>query len=150
MNEDNAENNSGFWIGLIAGGLLGAGISYFLSFENKEEAKKKLLQKGRWLLENFEDIGEEIGERGKEIGSKAVERIAEVKQEVEEKVQDLPVIAQEAVENVQKAAEEAVANIVSAVEEKEAEVLAEKPVKAKTVASGKKFFFKRGGPLVKK
>lgn len=143
MNDENNESNNGFWIGLIVGGILGAGASYLLGIEDKEEAKKKLLQKGKWLLENFEEIGEKVEEKGEEIKEKATEQVAEVKKEVEEKVKDLPEIAQEAVENVQKAAQEAVENIVNAVEENE-EVLVEKPVKEKKASSGKRFFFKKG------
>lgn len=143
MNDENNENNNGFWIGLIVGGILGAGASYLLGIEDKEEAKKKLLQKGKWLLENFDEIGEGIKEKSLGVKDEAVQKVNEVKDEIEERVRDLPEIAEEAVENVQKAAEEAVENIVNAVEENE-EVLVEKPVKEKTASSGKRFFFKKG------
>jgi gas vesicle protein len=142
MSDEGPEGN-GFWIGLIVGGLLGAGASYLLGMENKEEAKKKLLEKGKWLLENFGEIGEEIKEKSLEVKDEAAERVSEVRDEIEEKVKDLPEIAEEAVENVQKAAQEAVTSIVNAVEAKEIESLSVKSEKEKTINPGKRFFFKK-------
>jgi len=125
--EGQVHHSSGFLIGLLVGGLLGAVAAYFAAAD--KEDKERLIAKGKELLGSIKDFGEEVKEKG--------ERVVE---EVKEKVEDFPEAAQDAVESVQVAAKEAIAKITQVADQTE----------NKARYPAKKFFLSRGKPLVKK
>jgi len=49
--------SSGFWLGVILGGVVGAAIAY-LATDDKSQLRKNLIKKGRVLLEHWDDFKE--------------------------------------------------------------------------------------------
>lgn len=125
--EGQVHHGSGFLIGLLVGGLLGAAAAYFAAAD--KEDKEGLVAKGRELWGNIKDFREGVGEKG--------EGVAE---EVKEKEEDFPDVAQDAVESVQVAAKEAIAKITQVAEKTE----------NKARYPTRKFFLSKGRPLAKK
>ena len=64
MANEEPHHNS-FWLGLVIGGLAGAVASYLAVADEKD--KKKLIAKGKEILESLEDLGKEAAEKGKEL-----------------------------------------------------------------------------------
>jgi len=67
MNENEERENSGFWLGLFIGGLVGAAAGYLLSSEDKKKALDELKKKGKALLENVGEWKEEMIDKGEEV-----------------------------------------------------------------------------------
>jgi gas vesicle protein len=108
MSNDEQQGN-GFWFGLAIGGLLGA-VGSYLSTTDKEQ-RKKLLAKGKQILEGLEDFGEEVWEKGGEIkksvavtAKKTKKTVGEVKPQIEETVgetsEEIEEIARQAIEKI--------------------------------------------------
>lgn len=95
--DNNEQHGSGFWFGLAIGGLVGAVGSYLLTTDEKE--RKKLLARGKQLLEGLEDFGEGALEKGEEIKDEVVAKVQKVTKVVEEKAPEIQEIVQEKVEN---------------------------------------------------
>jgi len=134
--------NSGFWLGMIFGGIVGAVVTY-LATEDKSQLKKSLLEKGKILLEHWDDFKDEVEEKGKKlekVEKKFVGELEETKEEAQEMIAEIPAVAQDAVERVQQEANEAIANIVKTADN--AEIQAHR--------QARKFFLSKGRPLVKK
>ena len=129
---------SGFWLGAIFGGLLGAGIAYLVT-EDKSQLRKNLIKKGKILLEHWDDFKEDAEKSGRKIERRAAAEFEDIKEGVQEKVEEIPVVAQEAVEKVQEEADKAIANIVKTADT--AEIQAHQ--------KARKFFLSKGKPLVK-
>jgi len=127
MTEDNNKDNNGFWAGLVVGGLIGAVAAYFLSSEDKEKLRKEIGKKGKLLLRNLEDFGQDAIDKGEEV-KEAIEDKAEL---IEKKVQKLPKVAHKTIADVQEAAQTVGGNINA------------------TKKSFKKFFSKKGKSLAK-
>lgn len=128
MNEEE-NNTSGFWLGMILGGAIGAVAGYLLSSKDKRQALEEIREKGKLLLENLGTFKDEIVEKGEKV-KKAVEA-------------ELPQTAKEAIEKVEKAAQEAVKNISESVKASDIYVDPRKK-------GFGKIFFKKGNALVKK
>ncbi len=149
MNEEE-NNTSGFWLGMILGGAIGAVAGYLLSSKDKRQALEEIKEKGKLLLENLGTFKDEIVERGERV-KKAVEmEVIEVAEEVKEAKEDfasemegVPQAAKEAIEKVEKAAQEAVKNISESVRTSNTHVDPRKK-------GFGKIFFKKGNALVKK
>jgi len=142
IEENNTSGNggsSGFWLGVILGGVVGAAIAY-LATEDKSQLRKNLIKKGKVLLEHLDDLKDDAADKGKEIQKEVVEKFDDVKENIQDKVEELPDIAQEAVEKVQEEANRAITQIVKTADN--AEVQAHK--------QARKFFLSKGRPLVKK
>lgn len=137
--EENSRTKSGFWLGMILGGLVGA-VAAYLAVDDKSELRKSLITKGKILLDHLEDFKDEAVEKGEEIKEGVVEKIKDVREEVQDKIEEIPEAAQEAVENVQEVANEAIAKIVKVADKTE----------ANTHKKARLFFLKKGKPLVKK
>lgn len=129
---------SGFWLGAILGGLLGAGIAYLVT-EDKSELRKNLIKKGKVLLEHWDDFKDDAEKTGRKIERKAAAEFADIKEGVVEKVDEIPTVAQEAVEKVQEEADKAIANIVKTADSAE----------SKAHRQARNFFLSKGKPLVK-
>ncbi len=132
-------SNTGFLLGAILGGIIGATIAY-LATDDKSQLRRNLIKKGKILLENLDDFREEAGERGKKIEKEVVKKIEEVKEELQDKIEQIPEVAQEAVETVQRAADKQVAKVVKVADKTE----------NKLHQNARKFFLKKGKPLAKK
>jgi len=130
--------SSGFWLGVILGGVVGAAIAY-LATDDKSQLRKNLIKKGRVLLEHWDDFKEDAERSGRKIEKKVAAEFEDVKEEVQGKVEEIPEVAQEAVENVQEEADKAIANIVKTADT--AEIQAHQ--------KARKFFLSKGKPLVK-
>lgn len=142
MADDNNQNGHNFLAGMVLGGLVGAVAAYFLSSEDKEELRKKIINKGKLLLDDIEEFKDKAVKTGGKISGEVIDRI----EEAGEKVQEIPEIAQEAVASVQKVAEAAMENIADTA--KEVEKSANKSVTTQKRKIGK-FFLKKGRSLVK-
>lgn len=137
--EENSRTKSGFWLGVILGGLVGA-VAAYLAVDDKSELRKSLLKKGKILLDHLEDFKDEAVEKGEEVKKDVTEKISDVKEEIRDKVEEIPEVAQEAVENVQEVANQAISQIVKAADKTE----------ANAHKKARLFFLKKGKPLVKK
>ena len=136
------ENKGGFWLGLAIGGLVGAVASYFAVTDDKQ--RRKLLKKGRQLLEGLEELGGDVVEKGGQITEQVTDKIEDVSEVVKEKTPSVQKAAKKAVKQVKGLAEDAVQE-VQGVAEDAAETARE--IKKSAL---KRFFFKKGKPLVKK
>lgn len=85
--ENKQEHHSGFWLGMIAGGLMGAVAAYLTVADEKD--KKKLIAKGKEILETLEDFGKGAAEKGKELGETVWERVEELPQKIEPVVKEV-------------------------------------------------------------
>lgn len=134
------ENKGGFAIGVVLGGIIGAGIAYLLSSDDQEETRRMLKKKGKMLLKNISDLKDEAMEKGEEIGEAVSGRVVEFKDNASEiigdKVKEVGESAQDTIDDLSKSA-------------RKFERSAEKEI-GKTQNSIKKFFVKKGKPLVKR
>ena len=149
MNEEE-NNTSGFWLGMILGGAIGAVAGYLLNSKDKRQALEEIREKGKLLLENLGTLKDEIVEKGEKVKRAVEEEVVEVVKEVKEAKQDVademegvPEAAREAIEKVEKAAQEAVKNISESVKTSNTYVDPRKK-------GFGKIFFKKGNALVKK
>lgn len=131
--------NSGFLLGIVLGGIVGAAVAY-LAVDDKSQLRKNLIKKGKVLLNYLDDLKDDVADKGKEIQKEAVKKFGDVKENIQDKVEELPGIAQEAVEKVQEEANKAIIQIVKTADK--AEVQAHK--------QARKFFLSKGKPLVKR
>lgn len=132
MSDDNNEQHGGgFWFGLAIGGLVGAVGSYLLTTDEKE--RKKLLARGRQILESLEDFGGEALEKGEEVKDEVVAKVQEVTRAVEQKAPEIQEKAEEVSEDIEEIAKEAIKKITAATQ--------------KVQKSGVKRFFSRGKVL---
>lgn len=129
---------SGFWLGAILGGLLGAGIAYLVT-EDKSQLRKNLIKKGKILLEHWDDFKDDAEKSGRKVEKRLVAEFEDIKEGAQEKAEEIPVVAQEAVEKVQEEANKAIANIVKTADK--AEIQAHQ--------QARKFFLSKGKPLAK-
>ncbi len=132
-------NTSGFWLGMILGGAIGAVAGYLLSSKDKRQALEEIREKGKQLLENLGTFKDEIVEKGEKV-KRVVE--AEV-EDIASEMEGVPQAAKEAIEKVEKAAQEAVKNISESVKTSNTYVDPRKK-------GFGKIFFKKGNALVKK
>ncbi len=137
-NAEGRGGSSGFWLGVVLGGVIGAAVAY-LATEDKSQLRKNLIKKGKVLLEHWDDFKDDAADKGKEIQKEVVEKFDDVKENIQDKVEELPDIAQEAVEKVQEEANRAITQIVKTADN--AEVHAHQ--------QARKFFLSKGKPLVK-
>jgi len=70
---ENEENHNGFWLGIVVGGLAVA----------DEKDKKKLIAKGKEILESLEDFSKEAAEKGGELGKAVLEKVEELPEKIE-------------------------------------------------------------------
>jgi gas vesicle protein len=131
MNDDNNEHGSGFWFGLAIGGLVGAVGSYLLTTDEKE--RKKLLARGKQILEGLEDFGGEALEKGEEIKDEVVAKVQKVTKVVEEKAPEIQEKAEEVSEDIEEIAKDAIEKIAA--------------VTQKAQKTGVKRFFSKGKAL---
>jgi len=144
MNELNENENKGggFWLGLAIGGLVGAVTSYFALTDDKQ--RRKLLKKGKAIIEGLEDFGGDVVDRGEEIKDQVSDKIEGVSEVVEEKKPQVTKATKKAVKQIKAVASDAVEKI-----EDVAEGASDTAVGIKKSVI-KKFFFRKGKPLVKK
>lgn len=133
------KNNSGFWLGAVLGGVIGAAVAY-LAVDDKSQLRKNLIKKGKVLLNYLDDLKDDAADKGKEIQKEAVKKFEDVKENIQDKVEELPDITQEAVEKVQEEANRAITQIVKTADNAEVQVHKQ----------ARKFFLSKGKPLVKK
>ncbi len=84
---ENEEQHNGFWLGLVIGGLAGAVASYLAVADEKD--KKKLIAKGKEILESLEDFSKEAAEKGKELGETVLEKVEELPKKIEPVVKEV-------------------------------------------------------------
>jgi len=78
---ENEERHNSFWLGLLIGSLAGAVASYLAVADEKD--KKKLIAKGKEILESLEDFSKEAAEKGKELGEAVLEKVEELPKKIE-------------------------------------------------------------------
>ncbi|MCL5091116.1 MAG: hypothetical protein M1514_03845 [Patescibacteria group bacterium] len=136
---DNEEHSNGFWFGLAIGGLLGAAASYLATTDEVE--RKKLLKKGKLLLENLEEFGGNVGEQ-------VEEKVEKVTKLIEKKAPEMVEVASDTVgdtaDDVKKIAQEAIEKITASVENLEKTA---KKVEKKGFAN---VFLRGGRPVIKR
>lgn len=149
MNEEES-STSGFWLGMILGGAIGAVAGYLLNSKDKRQALEEIKGKGRLILENLGDFKDEVVEKGERVKKVVVAEVVDVAQEVKEakeavaqEMEGVPEAAREAIEKVEKAAAEAVKNISDSVKSSGSRIDPRKK-------GFGKIFFKKGEALVKK
>ncbi|HUV72585.1 MAG TPA: hypothetical protein VMW25_06280 [Clostridia bacterium] len=116
--EEKNQEHSGFWLGMVLGGLLGAAGAFYAATEDKEELREKLVERAKWFLDNLDELKDRVGETGEELREKAIE---------------LPEMIEEKSENIEEIAKEAIEKITSATQ--------------KAQKKGIKTFFSKGKPL---
>lgn len=131
--QEGNHNGNLFWLGMVFGGIVGATAAFLATADDENKIKRTLIKKGKTLLENLGEFKEDVEEKGEELKE-------EVQERVQEGMKEIPEVAQEAVENVQKAANSAISEIVKAADSAENSVHHE----------ARKFFLKKGKPLLKK
>ena len=147
MSQNENNNKGGFAIGVLLGGLIGAGVAYFLSSKDQEENRRLLKKKGKVILKNISELKDNAIEKGEEFGEAVSDKFVEIKdnasemvgekvQEFKDGLEDFPKVAQETIEKVQESAQKL-------------EKTAEKEI-GKTQSRIKKFFVKKGKSLSKK
>ena len=111
MNEEE-NNTSGFWLGLLIGGAVGAVAGYLFSNEDKKQALEEIKGKAKLLLENLGEIKDETLEKGKKVKKVIEAEVGEVVKEVKsgqdeiaKEVEGVPQAAKEAIDRVEKAAQ---------------------------------------------
>lgn len=142
MSNDEGKNKV-FFTGLLVGGLLGAAAAYVLGTEDKEELKRQLKKKGKLLLDSLDDLGEKAEKAGKKVERKIVKQSVVISKQVKQ----IPAIAEKTVENIGKVTERAMEDTASAMGNLQEAAGDNIKSTHKTI---KKFFFKKGKPLVKK
>jgi len=149
MNEEE-NNTSGFWLGLLIGGAVGAVAGYLFSNEDKKQALEEIKGKAKLLLENLGEIKDETLEKGEKVKKVIEAEVGEVVKEVKsgqdeiaKEVEGVPQAAKEAIDRVEKAAQEAVKNISESVKSSNTRIDPRKKGFGKS-------FFKKGNALVKK
>ncbi len=154
MSEESADNHSGFWTGIIIGGLVGAGIAYFINKDKNGETRKLLQKKGKWILDSLGGYGREIIREDEKVEKEVVSQTEDLQkqaektaEQVEKKIDEVKQEAQKAIEKVTDAAQDAITDVNKSAEK--LEKTAEKTIDT-THKSFKKFFYKGGKSLAKK
>lgn len=154
MSEESADNHSGFWTGIIIGGLVGAGIAYFLNKDENGETRKLLQKKGRLILDSLGGYGRDIADKKEEVEKAVIattedlqKQAKEAAEEAGKKIDDLKEQAEKVIEKVSDAAQDAITDVNKSAEK--LEKTAEKTIDT-THKSFKKFFYKGGKSLAKK
>jgi len=104
MNDSGDRNDMKFFMGLIVGGLVGAGAVFLLGTKEGKKVQKMIREKGEDLVE---DVGDQIAEfekKGKELAKQGEALKEQFVEQIEEKKEDLTVEAT-------KKLDEALANI---------------------------------------
>ena len=92
-----------------------------------------MLVKGKQILENLEDFGEGVWEKGEEVKDEVVAKVQKASKSVEEKVPEIQEKAEEISEDIEEIAKDAIEKIAIATQ--------------KAQKSGVKRFFSKGKPL---
>lgn len=71
--------DEGFLVGLVLGGLIGAGVALILGGEDKEKIRKSLKEKGAKLLKNLEEVVEEKKEKAEEVKEETEKKVEQLK-----------------------------------------------------------------------
>lgn len=79
------KRSSGFFNGLILGGLIGAALVWLNLTEDGKKTKKLLLKKGQKVIDDLPEKVKELEKQGEEFAQKA----EEIKQKLEAKAREL-------------------------------------------------------------
>lgn len=87
------DSDNGFLLGLIIGGVIGAGAVFLFGTEKGKEVREELKEKGDDALDDLDDVLTQLEKKGKEIKKKAdivkeeiAEKAGEMKENVSEEV----------------------------------------------------------------
>jgi gas vesicle protein len=97
---DHEHHGNNFFSGLVLGGIIGAGLIWFLTqTEEGKKIKERIKEKSEDALDNLADLIEEMEEKGGEFKRK----VRAVQEELNQKAKDIRgEIAQEAKEELSK------------------------------------------------
>jgi gas vesicle protein len=91
-----------FLLGMFLGGVIGAGIIFFVETKEGKKTAKMLGRKGKEVLDDLEEKVEDLEEKGKEL----IEKGEEIKERVIDKMKDAAGdVSEEASERLDKALE---------------------------------------------
>ncbi len=82
----NSDNN--FLIGLVLGGVVGAGLTFLFTTKKGEEIREKIKATAPDLFDQLEDLTEAVEEKGEQLQEKA----EEVKEMLKEELPDNPAV----------------------------------------------------------
>lgn len=110
MNSETNDRDKGtkFWFGFFLGGLIGAGLLFFLGTKEGRQAKKKLEQRGKDLIreleekiKEFEDVGKNIIKEGEDIKKEVAKQIENKRENLSKEAGERISQALERVEQIQ-------------------------------------------------
>jgi len=84
-----SKNDGDFFKGLIAGGLIGAGLLFLFGTEKGKKTQKLLRKKGEELIDDLADQADQLQEKGKKLKKQAEKRAVEMKKDIAQKVDDV-------------------------------------------------------------
>jgi gas vesicle protein len=100
MNNDRPDGK--FVLGMFLGGIIGAGIIFFVGTKEGKRTAKLIQKKGKEVVDDLEERVEELEEKGKEL----LEQGEEIKDRVIDKMKDTAGdVSEEASERLDKALE---------------------------------------------
>lgn len=105
MNNECSRDNK-FMIGFFVGGLIGAGLMFFMGTKEGKKVEKMIEKKGKETLGDLEDEIDDLKEKGKELMKKSEVIKDQMLEQLEDKKEDLTVEATKRIDTALAGAEE--------------------------------------------